>query len=157
MSLMRQPGKYRWRRRLLPDISRSCIATQKTAVFLEKLQVETGAYAGGLMDAFYCVRKIDDVVNNAEAKLKSTPAERTDKLLACVLNAYEGWRGDNNNFKADKYPDGAAIITRFNPTLAKSVQEFVKTMQREKIKRKERRNAERAKAKMPVEQLQVAL
>lgn len=110
--------------------------------FIEKLRGEPGAYAGGLMDAFYCIRKIDDVVNDAKAKLSTTAAERTDKLLATVLNAYEGWRSEADSFKADKYPTEAGIIGRFNPVLAKAVQALTKAAEREAVKRKEKRLAE---------------
>jgi hypothetical protein len=82
--------------------------------------------------------------SSAEAKLKTTAAERTDKLLAVVLNAYEGWRSEADSFKADKYPDGAGIIARFNPTLAKPVQTYEKAMEREAVKRREKQNAEKA-------------
>jgi hypothetical protein len=111
--------------------------------FLEKLEVETGEYAGGLMDAFYCIKKIGDVINDAEAKLKTTSGQRTDQLVACVLNAYEGWRADNDTFKADKYPVAPAVISRFNPLFAKSAAALVKAAARDKIRAKERRLAER--------------
>jgi hypothetical protein len=95
------------------------------------------------MDAFYCIKKVDDVVNAAEAKLKTSGPQRTDQMLACTLNAYEGWRVDSDDFKADKYPLSLVVIARFNPVLAKPVAALAKAAARDKIKDKERRLAER--------------
>lgn len=108
-------------------------------LFLEELQRERGEYSGGIMDAFYCVKKVRDEVLDPRRKIKTTSAQRADQILACTLNSYEGWRIDRS-FKADDFPTKASVISRFNPLLRKAAQERARALdaQREKEKREGR-------------------
>ena len=115
--------------------------------FLEALQTQNGYYAAGLMDSFYAVKKVADEVLDAKAMLKTAAAERTTKMLACTLNAYEGWRNDTD-FKADKFPMAPGIIVRFNPVLAQKTDGIAKAADDDKVKAKQRRATARRQAEV---------
>jgi hypothetical protein len=113
-------------------------------VFLEALQTESGEYAGGLMDAFYAIKKVGEEVLDPRHAIKTTSGQRTEQILACVLNAYEGWRNDHS-FKADRFPIRATVITRFNPILRKAADALMAAERAQRIKDKEQRAAEKRK------------
>jgi len=115
--------------------------------FLEALQTQNGYYAAGLMDSFYAVKKVADEVLDAKAMLKTAAAERTTKMLACTLNAYEGWRNDTD-FKADKFPMAPGIIVRFNPVLAQKIDGIAKAADDDTVKAKQRRATARRQAEV---------
>lgn len=123
---------------------------QRGKAFLEALQSEHGEYTGGLMDAFYCIKKVGDRVFDEREKMKTTPGQRNRMVLSCVLNAYEGWNGDSDNFKADKYPTETRVLASFNPDLHGAVTSVMKARQRAEMKAKQRQVADRRQAKLPV-------
>ena len=115
--------------------------------FLEALQTQTGEYAGGLMDAAYAVKKVGEDVLDPRRALKTTPAQRTEQILACVLNAYEGWRSDHS-FKADSFPIRPTVIRNFNPLLRRPADALAAAEQARRIKEKQQKAAERRKPKV---------
>jgi hypothetical protein len=114
--------------------------------FLEKLQVESGSYQDGAMDAFYAIKKVADKIFNKREMQKTTAAQRDMMILATVLNAYEGWVG-SRDFKADKFPVDQQIVATFNPILREAIDTVRKTNARTKIQEKQRQAAERRSRK----------
>jgi hypothetical protein len=114
--------------------------------FLELLQVESGSYQDGAMDAFYAIKKVADKVFDKREMQKTTTAQRDNTILATVLNAYTGWNSERE-FKADNFPKDQRVIATFNPILKEAVETVQKTTARTKLQEKQRRAAERRSRK----------
>ena len=89
--------------------------------FITRLQEEdSGEYSGGLMDAFYAVKKVGDYLFEPNRKARTKPQLRADQSLATVLNCYEDWLSDPaHTYIADDFRKVIAtgIIRTFNPAL----------------------------------------
>jgi hypothetical protein len=107
---------------------------------------EVGDYTGGLMDASYAVKKLITWQEEKQRRARTSAALRTQQVLACVLNAYEGWL-DRADFRADDFPVKAQVIARFNPVHKEQAAEREKAAIAHKRKLKEERAARLAAAR----------